>query len=396
MLAKLEFRLAAQVVAGLCILAYPGVLLLSVTLLSDLWFCCAVLVAIGLAERATVPGANWKWSVAAGVAATIAYLTKSSGIVLLASAPAVMVLRGRWRQSLVFCAVLGPAVAIWSGWSFTHGHLVADYNDVFYSSYLREFAHKNAFAGLLPRLATRTGEFFQRLGSALVPELLTGTVFDWLRRLVGILGVVGVVHLCRSGRAWHYAAFAALYAIQMCIWPSPLFPRYVLPVVTLWIAGLLSLAPYYRQHKSRAPLWAPLATGLLAFAFLLQFVSAIHAASVWRSERRALEGAYTWIARSTPPTASFVAFRDPVLYLYTGRHAEGLHSSGGPDGVSRILNIAEFARRRGHQYILLGPKDPAFDVNPTRVAISEALQADRACRRVYSADGADIFEVTAR
>ena len=402
MLAKLEFRLASQVVACLCILAYQGALLLSLTLLSDLWFCCEVLFTIWLAERASEPDAHWKFSGAAGLAAALAYLTKSSGIVLFASVAGVMVFRGRWRNALVFCAVLGPAVAIWSGWSFTHLHPVADYNDIFYSSYLQEFAHKKALAGLFPRFAARASEFFMRLGSALIPEFLSGVVFDWLRRLAGILGVVGVVRLCQLGKAWHYAAFAALYALQMCIWPSPLFPRYVLPVVPLWIAGLLTLPQYYRpvaggaRHPNKAPIWGPLATGLLAFSYLVQCVSGIHAAAAWRSERRVLERAYAWIAQNAPPTASVVAFRDPLLYLYAGRHAEGLHASGGPDGVSRILNIAEFARRRGHRYVLIGPMDPAFDLKPTRVAISEAVQADGACRRVYSEEGADIYDVTAR
>jgi hypothetical protein len=402
MLANLEFRLASQVVACLCILAYQGVLLLSVTLLSDLWFCCEVLVTIWLAERASELDAHWKFSVAAGLAAALAYLTKSSGIVLFASIAGVMVLKGRWRNALVFCAVSVPAVAIWSAWSFTHLHSVADYNDIFYSSYLQEFAHKNAFVGLLPRFAARASEFLLRLGGAVIPEFLSGVAFDWLRRLAGILGVVGVVRLCRLGKAWHYAAFAALYAFQMCVWPSPLFPRYVLPAVPLWIAGLLTLPQYYRpgagdsQQPKKVPLWGPLATGLLACAYFFQCVSGIHTAVAWRSERRVLERAYAWIAQNTPPTASVVAFRDPLLYLYTGRHAEGLHSSGGPDGVSRILHIAEFARRRGHRYVLIGPRDPEFDANLTRAAISTALQADGACRPVFSADGADIYDVTAR
>lgn len=398
MMANLGFPFASQVVACLCILAYPGTLLLSVTLLSDLWFCCEVLLALWLAERASEPDADWKFAAAAGLAAALAYLTKSSGIVLFPSVAGVMFFRGRWRSALVFCAVSGPAVAIWSGWSLLHLHPVADYNDVFYSSYFRELAYKNALRDLFPRLAARAGEFLLRLGSTLIPEFLPGDIFDWLRRLAGILGIAGVVRLCRSGRVWHYVVFAALYAVEMCCWPSPLFARYVLPVVPLWIAGLLTLSRYYQPaaagpRPNKLPLWGPLATAMLALFYAVQCMVGIHAAGVWRSERQALEGAYAWIAHVAPPAASVVAFRDPVLYLYTGRHAEGLHSSGA--GVSRVLNIAEFARRRGHRYVLIGPKDPEFDVNPTRAALTAALQADGVCRRVYSAEGADIYDVTA-
>src|SRR5579863_5786893 len=159
MLAKLQFRLASQVLACLFILAYQGTLLLSVTLLSDLWFCCEVLIAISLAERASESDAHWKAAGAAGLAAALVYLTRSAGIVLLLSVPGVMVLRGRWRNALVFCAVLGPAVAIWSGWSMTHPHPVTDYNDVFYSSYFQEYPNQKSLAGLFPRFAARMSEF---------------------------------------------------------------------------------------------------------------------------------------------------------------------------------------------------------------------------------------------
>jgi len=322
--------------------------------------------------------------------------------VLLLSVAGVMVFRGRWRNALVFCAVLGPAVAIWSVWSFTHFHPGTDYNDVFYSSYVQEFAYKKAFSGLFSRLAARVSEFLLGLGSGLIPEFLSGAVFDWLRRLVGILGVCGILRLCRSGKIWHYAIFAALYVLEMCIWPSPLFPRYILPVLPLWIAGLLALPRYYRpaaagtRHSNIMPTWGPVATAMLAFSYFGQCVISIHISTIWRSERRALEKAYTWIAYNVPPTASVVAFRDPLLYLSTGRHAEGLHSGVEETGGSRLLNIAEFARRRGHRYILIGPQDPEFNTNPTRSAISEALQSDRGCQRVYSAEGADIYDVTER
>ena len=402
MLAKLEFRLASQVLAGFCILAYPGVLLYSVTLLSDLWFSCSILFAILLAERASKLDAHWKFSCAAGLGAAFAYLIRSGGIVLFPSVVGVMLFRGRWRNALAFSAVFVPAMASWIGWSVRHPHPVADYNDIFYSSYLQYFANQKAFAGVLPRLATHANEFLLSLGDAIIPKFLSGAVFDWFRRVVGILGVAGVARLCWFGRAWHYAAFAALYTLEICVWPSELYARYMLPVLPLWIAGFLTLPRYYRPaapgilNPQKMPVWGPVVTAMFAFCYLVQCAVCIHAATFWRSERRALEGAYDWIAHRVPPTASVVAFRDPLLYLYTGRHSEGLHSSVDQNGVSRILNIGEFARQRGHRYILIGPKDPEFNTNPTRIAISEALQSDRGCRRVYSAEGADIYDVTAR
>jgi hypothetical protein len=399
MLVALEFRLADQAIACLAILAYQGTLLLSVTLLSDLWFCCEVLLVIWLAERASEPGAHWKTAGIAGLAAAIAYLTKCAGIVLFGSVICVMVYKRRWRNVLVFGAVFGPVIGIWSGWSIMHSHPVSDYNDIFYSSYFKEFAYKTAFAELLARLPGRANEFALHLGSVLIPQFLSGAVFDWLRRLTVIIGVAGIMTMFRSGKIWHYVAFAVLYVAEMCIWPSPLFPRYVLPVVPLLIAGLLTLPRNYwpeigRSQHSMAPRWEPLVTGLLVYFYFVQCFQAIQAATILRGERQSLEQAYTWISHNVPADASMVAFRDPVLYLYSGLHAEGLHSSG-LEGVMRCLNIADFARRRGHRYVVIGPKDPEFDVNPTRAALSSALQSDRRCRQVYSAEKVDIYDVTA-
>ena len=141
-------------------------------------------------------------------------------------------------------------------------------------------------------------------------------------------------------------------------------------------------------------MWAPAALGVLAVAYVFQFVGGFAAATHWRLERQALQPAYAWITRTAAANASVVAFRDPLLYLYTERHAEGLHASAFDNGTSRIVNIAEFARRRGHRYVLIGPQDPEFDVNPTRAAMIGALDSDGACRRVFSAEGADVYEVT--
>ena len=399
MMAKLEFCLASQFAACLCVLAYQDTLLLSVALLSDLWFCCAVLLTLWLAERATESGAHWRLAVAAGLAAALAFLARGAGIVLLPSVSGVMVLRGRWRNALAFCAVAGPIVAIWSGWSFAHAHPVLDFNDRFYSSYLH-LAREQTLAALFPYLAARTSEFLLRLGDGLIPGFLPGAALDWLRCLVGLLGVAGIVCLCRTGKAWHYAAFASLYAAEFCIFPCQLFSRYVLPVVPLWIAGILTLTPYLRpaaagvRPADRTPRWVRLALEILTGFYIVQSAGATHDATVARRERRALTGAYVWIARNVPPTASVVAFRDPLLYLYTGHHAEGLHSTIGENNVSRILHIAELARRRGHRYVLIGPTDPEFDPSVTRAELSAALESDATCRRVYSANGADVYDVT--
>ena len=400
-LGRLGFSTAEQVVACLGVLVYPDVLPFSVSLMADLWFTCAVLLVLLLAERAGEEG-NWRLAAAAGVVAGLAYLTKSSGLVLLASVPGVLLLRRRWRPALAFCLVFAPVIAAWSGWAALHARPITDYNDIFYSSYLREFLHNTVPSELLARLPHRLDEYLQRLGGAFVPASLAPNGLNWLRRLVSVIGIAGVVGLVRAGRARQYAAFAALYAIEMCVWPSALFSRYVLPVFPLWMAGFVAIFRSLGERESAQSVsrfLQPLTTGVLVFLYLLQTLTGIRGATVFREQRRQLEPAYEWIARNVPADVSLTAFRDPVVYLYTGRHTEGVHAStaGSATGeaISRRLNLGEFCRRRGHAYLLLSPRDPEYSDRPTRTEISAALQKDPEVRLVYSADKVAIYRVSA-
>jgi hypothetical protein len=146
---------------------------------------------------------------------------------------------------------------------------------------------------------------------------------------------------------------------------------------------------------SAPPIADVLVITALIFSYAFQCTAAIRGASFWRSERRGLESAYAWIAHNTSYGATLVAFRDPLLYLYTGRHAEGLHINVDSADTSRLLGIVNFARRRGHSFVLIGPQDPEFNRELTRTSLSAAFESDSACRRVYSADAADVYAVSA-
>jgi len=63
--------------------------------------------------------------------------------------------------------------------------------------------------------------------------------------------------------------------------------------------------------------------------------------------------------------------------------------------ISRRLNLGEFCRRRGHAYLLLGPRDPEYSDRPTRTEISAALQKDPRMQLVYSLDDVAIYRVSA-
>ena len=134
MLRSIGLPAADRVLVCMMVLANQAVLMLSVSVLSDLWFCCEVLMAVWLAERASTADAGWRTAACAAIAAAAAYLTKSSGVVLLASAGFVMLRERRFRNAAVFAGVFLPVIAAWTWWSGTHTRPVTDCNDIFYFS----------------------------------------------------------------------------------------------------------------------------------------------------------------------------------------------------------------------------------------------------------------------
>jgi hypothetical protein len=289
MFAQLPFPPFVGIIACLCLLARGATVLLSVTLLSDLWFCCEVILVLMLAERACDSDSRWNVAVAAGLGAALAYLTKSSAAPLLASVSALMVLGGRWRQAMIYVGTAAPAVLAWSIWSFSHPHRVADYNDVFYSSYLGEFAYKKALQGIYPPLWSHVRQLLPQLGEILIPSFLPESAFAWLRGVIGMVGVLGIFRLCHSGRPKQYTAFAGLYALETCLWPSPLSARYVLPVVFLWIAGVMSWLAFPNRSNNapsrKIPIWVFPVILIFMPVYLVWCVSIVRAADDWRAER---------------------------------------------------------------------------------------------------------------
>jgi hypothetical protein len=73
--------------------------------------------------------------------------------------------------------------------------------------------------------------------------------------------------------------------------------------------------------------------------------------------------AFQWIGRNTPENAVFFAVNDPVLYLYTGRHALrcrdlNLTFERGENGVLRpTARLIEFARAQLVTHVFISAND---------------------------------------
>ena len=81
----------------------------SMALMSELPFTCLVLASLLLLERAR----DNRWIIAAALMAAAAFLTRTAGIALLVTVPAVLYLQAKRKQAALFAAVMAPFVLAW-------------------------------------------------------------------------------------------------------------------------------------------------------------------------------------------------------------------------------------------------------------------------------------------
>jgi hypothetical protein len=111
---------------------------------------------------------------------------------------------------------------------------------------------------------------------------------------------------------------------------------------------------------------------------------------------------YEWIARHTPPNATFFAGSDTTLYLYTGRQATTIsiplryfYTGDRAAILAESARLTEFARARRLDYLLLTPADFELASLPEerRRVVREALARDARFRTVHDSPAGTVVKV---
>jgi hypothetical protein len=219
---------------------HPVVLLLGISLMSDLLSLAIFLACLLVAERALQPTkgdpTEGAWlALAAGALGGLAYLTRTSALPLALTAPLCFLLRRRYSRALLFFAGMLPALLGWQFWTSAHMLRTSDPALMFYTNYL----------GM--EMAT---VHLDNLGAVLwhnLDGLLRGIakliVFDAMptnahfQQLIGIAAIAGTVRLMRRTRRIQYPAAAAGFALLLSIYFFPSDERILLPVYPLLLMG---------------------------------------------------------------------------------------------------------------------------------------------------------------
>jgi hypothetical protein len=388
---------------------HPLILLLGVTVLSDLLFLTLFLACLLLAERA-LDGAR-SLALAAGAVGGITYLARTAALPLVIAVPLCFLFRRQLGKALLFAAGMLPAIINWQVWVSAHAPRTSDPILMFYTSYLgmqRATVHLDN----LPLVVWHN-----------LDALLCGScrliIFDsvpmnpHLQQMIGVAAIAGAVRLVKRTRQVAYPAAAAGFVVLLLVYFFPSDPRILLPVYPLVLMGfwtevknlgtVVRLA-WIRGRATERVLAAVMTTAVAALGGLmvagyvtgdLDYLPKFRAAG--QAERLRLQPACDWIRGHTAPTATVYAYLDPLLYLYTGRHALGLPSWPArlyeEKAVDRAkefpLSILRQAREHHVDYFLITTVDGYMEGLKGRVW--EAAERDRKLRKEFGTAEAAVY-----
>ena len=318
----------------------PYMLVFSSTLVSELFYTALMLAAMLLAERAANRD-GVKAVLAAGAVAGLAYLTRSAGIVFLVAGPLYLWMRHKRREAVLFGSAMLPFVAGWTIWTRLHQLPTSDPTLIYYTDYFRYELYSISLRDLPLFVWRNVDGLLLGLGSLVLPNVVSSFAFKTVAQVIAVAMISGVARMVRrgpgSGMERLYALLAAASCAQLLVWHFPPNERFVLPLLPLALAGLLTemehLGTMLRgglRHRDAAQ--RVVAAGmLLAVASVLVGAVAlqVYVGQVLLPEQEIAHraanvdrvGIYDWVRSRLPQDALLLSSEDGLVFLNTGRHA---------------------------------------------------------------------------
>jgi hypothetical protein len=300
-----------------------GFVFLAVTLYSELLFGCFLLSAIWAIER-SAHSDSYRWALLGGLLTGLAYLTRNAALPLFAAVPIFFLLRKRLRLSLFFFAPAVPMAAAWHLWGYLHP-AAKSVRTPYLAEFLTMARGQGIVSHLLDQVATLSGVTAESLYPGLI-EFLHGIP---LHHLILVAAIVGVIRL---GRRQHWpllVIFATIYVAMITLWTFEGIDRLAVPAWPILLVGIAEEAKHFANLAGQSikkpafkqiPRWALLAAGL--FLVLRNDVvnsRRLNTVAAGEKEQRQKDvQTYAWIAQHAGADTVALAWKDSLLFLYTG------------------------------------------------------------------------------
>lgn len=375
----------------------PFVALAGASLLSELPFSILLLLALALVERARDPRRPAWLAIAAGALGAAAFLTRSAGVVLLAAAPLAFALRRQFHRAALFAGAMLPVVAGWFLWAHVHRSSAVS---AYYTDYLGYY-WQDVAARDLPGMAWRNlDSLLTSLGSLLV----FGTNLRNIAWLLAAAALAGVVRLSRREGVNSFHLFTGFYLLLLVFWNYMPDQRFLLPVYPVLLAGFLAeLKNIGRTIPARARTVAAVVfLAIVAWQTAFAFGKVLPAfLEAHRARRERLLAIHERARAALPSNATLLAYRDPLVWLSTGRRAErlvvppSLLYRGDRKGLERLADSAgEYARARGLSHALFTTFDLDAELaGADRAALEQRMRGSPRFKPLYTAGGAALCAV---
>lgn len=377
-----------------------------------------LLGAILLLERAGV-SRGWNWPLAAGLVAATAFLCRTTGIALVASGAAGLLLARRTRAAVLYLAAALPAVIGWLWWTQTHKYTGSDPALVYHTDYVRFYMETVRWQDLPVLLRGNLAGMLIGGGMLILPGSGETTPERVFSMIIAIFAFMGVVRLARRNGPSHYHLYAAGHLLLLLPWNFPANARLMFPLAPLLMAGLLEEVRHL-VAMARAALRTGRRAERLAGATMLATLAALGAIGAWRwsrpltehypqysqrfrSQLGGVEQAYRWVRTRTSDDADFVAWHDALLCVKTVRKAT-FPAMGPPlwymteyaSALRYYLDeIRKIAREGRRKYVLLTDTESLIGDPEQLRQVRRLLAECPYLHEVYASADAVIYQVSA-
>jgi hypothetical protein len=336
------------------------VLVLGTTVYSEMLYGALSVGGLALAEIDLRGRMSWLLAIGSGVLMGLAFLTRTSGIVLLISVGCYyLLLKSHWKR-FVPLMVSGLFVLAWMGWCYTQSHDSASQGTAFYAStsYLHDWyaviAEEQALSNSsgLTAISSIIATNLFMLVLMSVPMISLGLDYNWIQAssagffilkfalilFAFVFIAKGFVRTESPGyRLLH--VYVVLYLALHIVWPYTSYDRFLMPlipfVLLFWIAELTALIPALRRNLTSgrtATIIGAASVGLIVTALIgVTFQNhwsgvrrSVASGSLTKAPQPTTSGdaeAIRWVTSNTESSDVLVCYQDLLYYLYTGRKA---------------------------------------------------------------------------
>jgi hypothetical protein len=395
----------------------PYMLVFSSTLVSELAYTALMIGALLLTERTAERDKATAMAIAAGAVAGLVYLTRSAGIVFLVAGPLYLWLRHKRREAVLWGAAMLPFVAGWTIWTRLHQVPTSDPALIYYTDYVRYEFYSISLHDLPVFVWRNIDGLLLGLGSLVLPNVVGSFVFKTVAQVIAIATISGVVRMVRRGQGLLYALLAAGSCAQLVVWHFPPNERFVLPLLPLVLAGLMTEMDHlglmlrtglrHRDAAQRVVAAGMLlvAASVLAGAVALQvYVGQVllpEQEIAHRAENVGRLEAYDWIRNTLPQDALLLSSEDGLMFLNTGRHAMRRtlpppywYREDNAKIIDWMSNFRAFTQEHGLTYFAFSGVDFRQGItNDDGYKIQEAIRSNPDLIQLYQAEGATVYRL---